>query len=193
MGEKESTVRARELGMALARALREAGLSNRVVARKLGWSPSKVSNLLNAKRGAQEADVASILVLCGMGGAERERLLELTRQAHESGWWQEYGDKLPVDLQTLIDHEDAALAITAPHSSLVPGLLQVGDYTRALLRAATAIPDDSIEQRVAARLKRQEIFDRQRPATFTFFIDEYVLTRTGAGGAAMSEQVHHLL
>src|SRR5437773_2581891 len=140
MGEKESTVRARELGMALARALREAGLSNRVVARKLGWSPSKVSNLLNAKRGAQEADVASILVLCGMGGAERERLLELTRQAHESGWWQEYGAQLPIQLRTLIDHEDAAQTITGYYSSLVPGLLQIGDYTRALMRESATIP-----------------------------------------------------
>lgn len=193
MGEKESTVRARELGAALRKALTAAGVENKEVAHKLGWSASKVSNLIGARRGASEADVASLLAICGIGGAERERLLRLTRESHEPGWWQEYGDRLPAMLRTLIDHENSAVAITQYDSTLVPGLLQSGDYTRALIRASATIPAEEIEGRVQARQRRQEIFNRRYPARFRFFVDEYALRRHGVPREIMSDQVHHLL
>jgi transcriptional regulator with XRE-family HTH domain len=193
MADKESTVRARELGAALRKALRAAGLENKEVARKLGWSPSKVSNMLAARRGVTEADVASVLAICGIGGAERERLLRLAREAHEPSWLQEHGDRLPPKLRTLIDHENSAVAITEYQALLVPGLLQIPDYARSFMRASATIPAEEIEERVDARLKRQELFNRQRPAQFRFFIDEMVLRRTGPGRAVMSEQLHHLL
>jgi hypothetical protein len=193
MGEKESTVRARELGAALRKAMQAAGLENRLVARKLGWSESKISNIFTARRGSSETDIASLLGMCGIGGAERERLLRLTRESHEPGWWQEYGDRLPAKLLTLIDHEDSAVAITEYQSTLVPGLLQVGVYTRALIGASATIPADEIEERVQARVRRQEIFNRYRPARFRFIIDEYAVIRPGMAEEIMSEQVHHLL
>lgn len=52
--EEDTTVRGRELGEGLRNALEAAGLQGREVARKLGWSPSKVSRLLNGKRGTTE-------------------------------------------------------------------------------------------------------------------------------------------
>jgi transcriptional regulator with XRE-family HTH domain len=193
MGEKESTVRARELGAALRKAMQAAGLENRLVARKLGWSESKISNIFTARRGSSETDIASLLGIFGVGPSERERLLRLTRESHQPGWWQEYGDRLPAKLRTLIDHEDSAVAITQYHSTLVPGLLQVGAYTRALFNVSATIPEDEIEERVRSRLRRQEIFNRIHPARFRFFIDDHVLVRTGAAREIMSEQVHYLL
>ncbi|RZS34481.1 helix-turn-helix protein [Herbihabitans rhizosphaerae] len=193
MGDRESTVRMRELGLALRRALERAGLESKAVARELGWSPSKVSHVLRATRGVSERDVASILAMARIRGDERERLLELARRAHEPGWLQEFGGRLPPNLRTLIDHEDAAVAINSYQGLLVPGLLQVASYTRALMSTSATIPPDEIEERVDARIKRQEILDRRRPAIFRFFVDEYVLTRTGPGPEIMSEQLHHLL
>ncbi|HCT78759.1 MAG TPA: XRE family transcriptional regulator, partial [Micromonosporaceae bacterium] len=166
---------------------------NKEVARKLGWSPSKVSNMIGARRGASEADVASLLAMCGVGGTERDRLLRLTRESHQPGWWQQYGDRLPAELRTLIEHENSAVAITHYHSTLVPGLLQVADYVRAQIRASATIPADEIEERVRARLRRQEVFNRRYPARFRFFIDEYTVRRPGVDREIMSDQVHHLL
>lgn len=196
MGAKESTVRMRELGVALRKAARRAGLSNNQIAHRLGWSNSKVSNIFGAHRGVSEADAASILALCGSaehGGAERARLLRLCRDSHQLGWWQEYGDRLPPKLRTLIDHEDSAIAVSGYHSLLVPGLLQVADYTRASMRGSATIPEHEIDERVEARIKRQEIFDRSHPAHFKFFIDEYASNRAGIPQDIMSAQVHHLL
>ncbi|HEY7595075.1 MAG TPA: DUF5753 domain-containing protein, partial [Actinophytocola sp.] len=115
------------------------------------------------------------------------------RHATERGWWQDFGDRLPPELRTLSDHEDSALAITNFENAVVPGLLQTPEYARALISTTPSIPESELEARVLARSRRQLIFDRQFPARFRFFIDEYVITRTGPGKQIMSDQVHHLL
>jgi len=76
---------------------------------------------------------------------------------------------------------------------MVPGLLQTTDYARALLRETGTIPPGKIEDRVAARLARQSVFGRERPARFTFFIHEFVLRLPVGGPAVMFEQLQHLL
>lgn len=193
MGDKATTVRMRELGLALRRAVRANGMENKALARQMGWSPSKVSNLFRGARGASEVDVAAILAICGIRGPARDSLLKLTRESHEPGWWQDFDDRLPAELTTLIDYEDSAIAITSFETVVVPGLLQLHSYARSLLEAAATIPAEEIDRRVGARLRRQDIFNRRYPPRFRFFIDEYALRRTGPGREIMSEQMHHLL
>jgi transcriptional regulator with XRE-family HTH domain len=48
--------------------------------------------------------------------------------------------------------------------TLVPGLLQTADYSRALLSTRIGADEDEIEQSVAARLERQTVLDRENPA-----------------------------
>jgi uncharacterized protein DUF5753/helix-turn-helix protein len=193
MGDKATTVRMRELGLALRRAVRATGMNNNTLAFKLGWSGSKVSNMFSGRRGASEVDVAAVLALCGIRGPARDNLLKLARDSQEPGWWQDYDDRLPVEQTTLIDYEDAAIAITNFATDTVPGLLQAPEHIRAILHASVTTPAEEIEERVAARLRRQDIFNRRYPPRFRFFIDEYALRRTGPGRETMSEQVHHLL
>ena len=45
----------------------------------------------------------------------------------------------------------------------------------------TNVPAEELEGRVAARLARQSLFTRERPARFTFYLHEYVL-RLPVGG-----------
>jgi hypothetical protein len=72
--------------------------------------------------------VAGFLAMCRMTGAERDRLLGLCDDQHVPGWFQQHGSRLPRQLVTLIDHETKAVAISDFESTLVPGLLQIGDY-----------------------------------------------------------------
>ncbi len=137
--------------------------------------------------------VASFLALCRVTGPERDRLLALCQDQHTPGWLQQHGSRLPKQVVTLIDHEDKAVAIGEFQSMLVPGLLQTGDYARALLTEAGRVPVAEIGDRVAARLARQRLFSRERPARFTFFIHELVLRLPVGGPAVMSDQLHHLL
>jgi len=193
MSDRIPTMRSRELGEALRRALREVGLNGSQAADQLGWTPGWVSRLLSGKRSATELHVAAFLALCRVTGAERDRLLALAREQHVPGWWQQYGSRLPQQVVTLVDHEDKAVTISAFQSTLVPGLLQTGDYTRALLTEAGRVPVSEIDDRVAARLARQSLFSRERPARFTFFIHEFALRLPIGGPAVMFDQLQHLL
>ena len=93
---------------------------------------------------------------------------------------------------TYIDHENKAVAISDFQSTVLPGLLQTGDYARALLREAGRVPADEIDDRVAARLARQSVFSRDRPARFTFYLHEFVLRLPVGGPAVMADQLQHL-
>lgn len=193
MQDREPTVRSRELGEGLRRAMERAGLNGKQTAHLLGWSQSWVSRLLSGKRGGGEVDVSAFLAVCRVTGAERDRLLGLCREQGSPGWLQQHGSRLPQQLRTLIDHENLAVTIGDFQATVVPGLLQTGDYARALIREAATIPADEVEDRVAARLARQSLLSRDRPARFTFFVHEFVLRLPVGGPVVMADQVHHLL
>jgi transcriptional regulator with XRE-family HTH domain len=193
MREREPTIRSRELGDGLRRAIERAGLNGKQTAHLLGWSPSWVSRLLSGKRGATEVDVAAILGVCRVKGKERDRLLALCQEQNTTGWLQQHGSRLPKQLVTLIDHENRAVTYSDIQPMLVPGLLQTGDYARAVISRIATVPADEVDDRVAARLARQSLFSRSRPARFTFYVQESVLRTPVGGPAVMSEQLHHLL
>jgi transcriptional regulator with XRE-family HTH domain len=193
MGDRETTVRSRELGAGLRRLVKEAGLNGKSLAQRLDWSESDVSRLLNGKRAVRETDVAALLGACGAKTVERERLLRLCRDAARLGWWQQHGTRLPHQLRTLIDHEDNALAIGEYQATLVPGLLQTGDYARNVISRIVNIPAGEVDDRIAARLARQSIFGRIPGAHYTYFVHEFVLRLPVGSANVMSEQLHHLL
>lgn len=193
MQDREPTVRSRELGEGLRHAMTQAGLNGKQAAHLLGWSPSWVSRLLSGKRGGREVDVSAFLAVCRVTGTERDRLLGLCREQDSPGWLQQHGSRLPQQLRTFIDHENKAVTVGDFQATVVPGLLQTGDYARALIRQAATIPADEVEDRVAARLARQSLLSRDRPARFTFYMHEFVLRLPVGGSAVMADQLHHLL
>jgi hypothetical protein len=58
---------------------------------------------------------------------------------------------------------------------------------------AGTVPDEEIEDRVAARLARKELFNRNQPPSFTFYLHEFVLRLLVGGREVMSDQLHELL
>jgi len=73
--------------------------------------------MLSGTRGTTEVDVAMFLTVCGVRGRERKRLLAVCQDQGVPGWLQEYGDRLPKQLVTLVDHEDKAHGIPISISS----------------------------------------------------------------------------
>jgi hypothetical protein len=192
--DHEPTVRDRYVGQELLRAAQKCGRNSGEMAELLGWSPSKVSRLLSGQRMTSTEDVSAYLALCGVVGPRRAELLALAARRYEPLWWQDHGTRAPVRNTVLVDNEDRAVGITSFGDTLVPDLLQVPAYTRALLAAHPTIPDHEIEERVAETQRRQRILDREfGPPQLRVFLAAYALTRTGAGDAVMSEQAYHLL
>jgi transcriptional regulator with XRE-family HTH domain len=174
-------------------AMERAGLNGKRTATILGWSESRVSRLLTGQLSVPEVDIAALLALCGVTGKERDRLLRLAREQDTPGWLQQHGSKLPEQLKTLVDHESRAVEIR-DFQSLVPnGLLQTGEYARALLERSGTVPAEDIEHRVAARLARQSLFSRPHRPQLTFYLHEFVLRLPVGGAEVMSEQLHALL
>jgi transcriptional regulator with XRE-family HTH domain len=189
MDDRETTARSRELGEAL-RAVREAaGYSGVHLARKLGWSPSRISRLESGKRGASELDVAIFLAVCGVTAEKLERLLEVCREAYAQSWLQSHRGLVPERLQTLAMHEATATVIHEYEPMVVPGLLQTRDYAHFLyLWAGLELPD-VIPVQVEARMARQSLLNRRHPPETRFYIHEYALQAQPGTMRVMNEQV----
>jgi transcriptional regulator with XRE-family HTH domain len=90
--------------------------------------------------------------------------------------------------------ERRATALRSWEPLLIPGLLQTADYAREVFRRG--LPNDSdggIDERVAARMERQQILERDDPPLLLAVIDEGALRRVVGSPALMREQLGHLL
>jgi len=192
MSDREPTIRSRELGEGLRRAMERAGVNGKQAAYQLDLSPTLVSRLLSGQRHATATQVAGFLAICRVKGPERDRLLALCDEQRAPGWLQQHGTRLPKQLTTYIEHEAKAATINEFQSMLLPGLLQIGDYARAVLSRIATVPADEVDERVAARLARQSLFSRDRPVRFTFYVHEFALRLPVGGPAVMADQLHHL-
>ncbi|WP_416966965.1 Scr1 family TA system antitoxin-like transcriptional regulator [Streptomyces sp. 4F14] len=100
----------------------------------------------------------------------------------------------PATFQGMAALEKLAMELLKYDTLMFPGLLQTPDYMRALMAMRRPLLDDDIiEQRVAARMARQEIFDRWPTPYLGFIIDEAVLLRPHGGIDVLRGQLEHVL
>lgn len=193
MFDQVPTVRARHLGASLQRVMEDAGLNASQMAEKLGWSASKVSRLLSGKRGSAPAQIAAFLALCGIKTPQWNTYLALAEDPDNPVWWQDYGATVPSRVPPRDDLEATASTIVCYATMLVPDLLRTTEYTRTVLQAGNNTTDGEIDERVAETMRRQKLLDHSAHPELVVYLDEHVLTRTGAGNSIMSDQAHHLL
>lgn len=90
--------------------------------------------------------------------------------------------------------EAEAVELHVYDTHVVNGLLQTEEYARAVFRMRRPLLDeDTTEQRLSARLGRQEIFSIRRLPTLSFVIEESVLTRPIGGREVMRGQLEQVL
>jgi hypothetical protein len=75
---------------------------------------------------------------------------------------------------------------------VIPGLLQIEAYARALLFDRIGSSPGDVDEKVAARMERQEILNREKPPELWAIADEGVLHRPAGGSDVMREQLKHL-
>ncbi|RAS65503.1 helix-turn-helix protein [Lentzea atacamensis] len=184
-------MRGREFGAGVRAVVDATGMSHRAISELLGWDPQKLSDLLNGKGGVDEIDFARLLGLCRVSEEEFNHLMALLKVSREKGWWQHYGKRLPPQLRTLFEHEDAAIKLVFWSLSLVPGPLQTADYSRAVIVAWPTIKAKEVQQRVDAREVRKQIL--QEPRESVFYVQESALSLPVGGVDVWVDQLHHLL
>lgn len=185
------TVRQRELGLRLRELRNSQGLTVEEVAEKLLCSASKISR---AETGARKPSLRDVRDLCGLynvGPEETAELMGLAREARQQGWWTQYDDlKIP----QLIGLEQEATAITCFSMFHVPALLQTEEYAAAIIKGILPkIRPEILQQRVEARMRRQQILERLNPPRYRALLDENALRRMVGGAAVMEAQLGKIL
>jgi hypothetical protein len=94
------------------------------------------------------------------------------------------GDKPGKNMGRWTDAEAQASMFLRFSFDVMPGLLQIEEYARAILRD---------EDQVKARMDRQKILDKDEPPVIVALIDESVLHRNVGGPAVMKDQLDHLV
>ncbi|MFD7408356.1 helix-turn-helix domain-containing protein [Streptomyces sp. NPDC059866] len=100
----------------------------------------------------------------------------------------------PVFFRSAARLEAEAVELCVYDTYIVNGLLQTEEYTRAVLGMRRPLLDqDTIEQRAAARVARQEIFNRWPAPLLSFVMEETVVKRRLGGRAVQRGQLEQIL
>ncbi|USX51856.1 helix-turn-helix transcriptional regulator [Lentzea sp. HUAS12] len=192
MPKRDSTVRGRELGAGIRAAIEKAGLTGRGASHLAGWDPAKLSDLMNGMGGISEHDLIRLLGVCRTPLEESDHLLTMFREADRSGWLQIHGERSPGWPRTLGDNEKVATEIIHWSTHLIPGLLQLPDYLRALIAGNPNSPAEEADERVATRTARQQHLIN-RHCAMTFYIHEQALHLPIGSPELMSDQLDHVM
>lgn len=157
----------------LRRLRAKKGWSQEALGKRIGFSGEMVSKVeTGSSRPSPDFAAALDLAFPEMNGmfAELVDHAEASRDVHPE-WFRSW-----------VDAEQRASVIRWWQPLLVPSLLQVEGYIRAVYEAWRAVDGNpKIDADVAARLDRQSILDLDTPPSFGAVLDESVLYREIGG------------
>jgi transcriptional regulator with XRE-family HTH domain len=185
------TARQRELGTRLRGLRNEHNLTVEDVAEKLLCSATKISRL---ETGARRPSLRDVRDLCGIyevDASTSAELMSLAKEARAAGWWTQYDD---LNLDPLIGLEDAATTITCYSMFYMPGLLQTQEYAQGIISIVAPKMDPRVvQQRVEARLRRQQLLSRDSGPRYNVLLDENVIRRGVGDPELIAAQLEKVL
>jgi hypothetical protein len=183
------------LGAQLRRLREAANITRDDAGYHIRASGSKISRMELGRVSFKERDVTDLLDLYGVDdGAEREKLVQLTREANATPWYQKFQDVVPDWFNVYVGLEEAAQLIRYYEVQFVPGLLQTADYARAVIQqGAPGLDPDEVERRVQLRLGRQKLLSRPNPPRLWAIVDEAALRRPSGGRDVHAAQLEKLI
>ncbi|MFI7429415.1 DUF5753 domain-containing protein [Micromonospora sp. NPDC049836] len=187
------TIQRRRLGLALKRARENAGKTQDEAAAVIDAAASKISRLELGQSGLKLTDLNLLLDLYGVSGEEAEPLRELARAGRQRGRWSTYRNAVPDWFRQYLDLEGDASEIRWYQPEVIPGILQIEPYIRAM--NATAHPrlaTEDVDRQVAVRLERQAILQQADGPDLSFILSESALRRSIGDAATMRGQLVHL-
>ncbi|MEU4272785.1 helix-turn-helix transcriptional regulator [Streptomyces sp. NPDC026092] len=165
-------------GWELRRLREEAGLNQQQLGDVVFCSASLIGQIETAKK-VPTRKFSEQLDAALMTGGVFTRVVGLVLKSQLPTWFQPYAEM-----------EAKAACIYSFQAQLVDGLLQTPDYARAVLGART---EDDLDTKVAARMERQRILERETPPLVWVVMSEAVLHQEIGGRAVMRDQLAHLL
>jgi transcriptional regulator with XRE-family HTH domain len=187
------TVRRRRLGSEIKRLRDAARVSGGTLAKKIGTSQPQLSRVENARGKLTAAQLEKMIKVFGVDERKAEEMRTLRRDGDVLGWWEQYSDVMPDNVELLIGLEAGAAWEQTYQDAFIPGLLQTPEYARAVISsAAPFLRSADLPRLVQLRADRQQ---RLTAADFrlTAVINEAALHRWVGGREIMYAQLRHLL
>ena len=167
-----------------AAALEALGRRLREMRRARGMTQASVAEALNCDHSAVSRIESGTYPLTPQMFRAVERLLTLAAADGHETWFISY-----------LEIERTATVLRTWEPLVIPGLLQTEAYARQVLRGAyPGSSDANVEQRAAARMARQQIWERTDPPPpmMPAIIGEAVLRRGLGSADVMREQLQRL-
>lgn len=188
------TVKKLLLGKEIEHMLSSTGTNQSDAAAIIECSQSRIAGLIHGQNAIALGDLERLANKLGFtDSGYQETLLELRRDGHKRGRWSSgYHRAYSEDIRLLVDLEKHAEHIRWTESEIVPGLAQCESYVRALYSDAPDQDGITLDDRVRARVARQEIYGRAEPPIVHLVLSESCLRRVWGGPKVMREQLGHL-
>ncbi len=172
-------------------------MSQGAVAKRVGWSLSKVQRIESGDVTVSGTDLLALLNLYGVTDAEEiEQLTEESRISRRQRWWTvpEYRQNLTPASAQLIQFEAEATAVRIYHPVVVPGLMQTPAYAKAVLDFHEGALTEQVRTvRLEARMRRRRQFlETEDGPHLLVILDEAALMREIGGLQVMAEQLTEL-
>ncbi|GGM12330.1 transcriptional regulator [Streptomyces fumigatiscleroticus] len=172
----------RVFGRQLKRFRVRAGLERVEFGRRTGYAPSTIAAYEQGKRVPPPKFIDLADKTLDAGGVLSEMKEEVARAQY------------PAFFRDAARLEAEAVELHAYDTHVVKGLLQTEEYARAVFTMRRPLLDEeTIEQRVAARLLRQGIFARWPAPLMSFVIEEAALRRPIGGAEVHRGQLEQVL
>ncbi|POX43109.1 transcriptional regulator [Streptomyces sp. Ru73] len=160
-----------------------AGLTQQQLAEAVGYSYELVASVEQGRRPAKNVFTEAVEDVLEAAGALRtlQPQVELA--------------KFPEFFKDFALLEAEALSRFSYDPLLIPGLLQTEEYARNLLGVYyPPLDDETVEQSLAVRLRRQALLKREKPPlALVFILEEAALRRMVGTASTMKAQMAHLL
>jgi transcriptional regulator with XRE-family HTH domain len=195
VGFTPATPRSKRLGRELRRLRDEAKLRLEDAGKLINSSPSRIQRIEAGDIKARPGDVMELLEAYGIPRDDERAvvLVDMARRLKDTGWWQRFGD-LPPKYATFIAYEAEAIELHNYEPTLVPGLLQTEDYTRAVVSVGREADAAGIEERVRARMERQAVLTRSsNPLRLYAVMSEAALRVEVGGPEILRNQLRHIV
>ncbi|MFD7164057.1 helix-turn-helix domain-containing protein [Streptomyces violascens] len=159
-----------------------AGMDRAQLGSRTGYSASTIASYEQGRRIPSGKCITQLDEVLGAHGVLTEFIEEMERA------------QFPAFFQDAAVLEKTAVALHVFAVQAVPGLLQTEDYARAVFTMRRPVlGQETIEQRVTARLARQAIFERRPAPTISFVMEESVLHKGLGGRAVKRGQLEQIL
>lgn len=193
MPDQGTSVGGRRLAAELRRLRERAGLTGEEASQQLGWSGSKLSRIERHQIGVKQVDLRKLLALYGVDESHRDELLALARESKQKDLPQKAAARFPVATYAYAEAEAESVWNWEPQ--LIPGLLQIPEYARAVRELWHRMfpgPPSEIDRWVEVRLLRQRVLTRDPPLQLSVVLDESALRRRFGDKTVMRRQLARL-